>query len=282
MRIVLAVCVLLGLSGFASPQCQVPRFQEGKDFSGKTSGSLFLALEPRDFTIEKLTCLVEHLRSRNPGWKTAMVLIFSSKEAANNFNPGPEITAPMALWQEWARHKHVSYFLDSDGKEYFYITPLGYREDPSLHTKVDLPTSASPRCQLEILNRCLMAVVGDITYPGNARKNATFGRVTLSALIERDGSTSHIEVKDADVRPAEFKEALLAAAVQNLRTWQFDASGQETPFQIDYSYVIDSGPLARGQSAGQVTVVPALPWNVEIRVKAPKTTEGQAAQPKPQ
>ncbi|MBI2678160.1 MAG: energy transducer TonB [Candidatus Koribacter versatilis] len=228
-------------------------------------------IEPRDFTIEKLTCLIGHLKKRNPAWNDVAVLFFSSEEAADNFNPDINYT-PGILWNAWARHQHASYLLEPDKKEYLYISPFGFKVvDFSLDTKIDLPVATRPKCRLETAGRCLMAVLGEIKrYPESALKHATVGRVTLSAVIERDGSTSHVTVKDADVRPIERKELLTSAAMQNLKTWQFDASDQESPIQIDYSYVIDTGPLARTQYSGQVTMIPKLPYYVEIRVKAPK------------
>ena len=200
-----------------------------------------------------------------------MVLIFTSKEAADNYNASSENDNPTVRLHDWARHKHAMYVLDPDQREYFSLKPFGDGVvDFSFDTKIVLPLAGAPRCVVEVIGRCLMAAVGEITYPESALKHATFGKVTLTAVIERDGSISQVAVKDSDVRPAEFKELLTSAATQNLKTWQFDSSDGETPFQIDYSYVMDTGPLAKGQESGQVTFIPKLPWNVEIRVKAPK------------
>jgi hypothetical protein len=273
MRTLTVICLLVSLSGWASAECKAPRFHKGLDFSGTDAGSLSVSIEPRDFTIEKLTCLIEHLKKRNPGWKRAGVWIYSSREAAENYVSSDEIPVSMTLWREWARHRHASYYLEPDGTEYFYISPFGDRVvDPMYYWKLDLPLSGRPRCGriAMLLDRCLIAVVGDTTYPQTALKNAAFGRVTVTGWIERDGSVNRIDVKDADVRPPQFKELLTSAAVENLKTWQFGVSDEATPFQIDYSYVMDTGPVARGQYAGEVTVYPSLPWNIEIRVKAPR------------
>lgn len=272
MRLVSVTAILLGLSLSASAQCSVPKFHKGRDFSSETAGSLFLSIEPRDFTVQKLTCLVQDLKKRNPGWKTAYVAFYSSKDAAENYNlGGGEIPVSFALWYQWGSQYHAAYSWDGDKKELFYISPFGdHVADYPFYWQLDVPLSGSPRCAVEMMGRCLMAVGERISYPQAAVKNRIFGKVTLVGVIERNGSVSRVEVKSADIRPADSKELLTKAAIQNLQTWQFDSGDAETPFAIDYSYVMDTGPLASGQFSGDVSVHPNWPFNVEIRVKAPK------------
>lgn len=273
MRKLAVICVLIGLSVVASAQCSVPKFYTARDFSNETEGSLRLSIERRDFTVQKLICLVQYLKKRHPGWKGAWVAIYDSREAAENHMLGDtEISVSPALWREWGSHYHAGYSLGTDGKQLFYISPFGDGiVDYSFRWNLDLPLSGPPRCGIRMLpDRCLMAVTEQITYPESALKEGAFGRVTLTGVIKQDGSVDRLVVKEADVRPAQSKELLTGAAMKNLKTWQFDAADHETPFEIDFSYVMDTGPLARGQYDGQLTVVPNVPWNVEIRVKAPK------------
>jgi hypothetical protein len=271
--------LLVALSLSAAAQCAVPKFHTGRDFSSETAASLFLSIDAHDFTIPKLTCLVQDLRKRHPGWKTAYVAIYGSREAAENYSLGAvEIPVSFALWDQWGSQYHASYSWDGDKKELFYISPFGdHVADFDFYWQLDLPLSGPPRCAVEMMRRCLMAVGERISYPKEAMKQGVLGKVTLMGVIDRNGSVSHLEVKGADIRPADFKELLTKAAIRNLQTWQFDSGEAETPFAIDYSYVMDTGPLASGQFSGNVSVHPNWPFNVEIRVKAPRSAPSDSS-----
>lgn len=87
-RMIAAILLILALADYSLAQCHAPHFRVGKDFSSRDDalGSLFISIRARDLTIDKLGCLVQTLSKRHPAWKDAGVLIFDSREAANNFH----------------------------------------------------------------------------------------------------------------------------------------------------------------------------------------------------
>jgi len=254
-------CLALLGAAPASAQCRSPHFRTGQDYGG----SLFVSLQPRDFTLDKLTCLAQALRNRRRDRRSFSILFFDSDEAAKYFQPPVEGYPPR--WPEWAKELHAIYSFEADKhEESLDIMPLGYNTGPSLTTKIDLPFAAEPRCRLEMQNRCLIAAVEKITYPQEALKTRASGVIALTGAIERDGRVTGLHVAEADVKPGEEKEWLVNAALHDLKTWQFDAGGHADPIQIIYSFAVDSS-LPRG-AVPEVQCV--LPNTVKVRANPPE------------
>lgn len=262
IAVILAICLVLLVGAPASAQCHPPHFRTGQDYGA----SLFISVERRDFTLDKLTCLAQALRDRHPDWKTFGVIFFDSYEAAQYFH-GQQVEDIYPKWPEWAKEVHAMYSFDADKhEESLEIWPVGFTSAPSLDTTVNLPLAGARHCRLEIQNRCLMAAMEKITYPQGAPPTRASGTVALVGLIRRDGRVTGLRVAEVDVRPAQEKGRLANAALNDLETWQFDAGGHDDPIRIVYSFAIDAA-LPRG-------VAPEVRWvspnEVEVRANPPE------------
>jgi TonB family protein len=242
----LAFCLLSLACADGLAQCQAPRFHKGQDYGA----SVFVSIRPSDFTLNKLTCLARRLREARQERKSLGVLFFSSRDAAKYFQPPGSVDFEPG-WPpgrvEWRTHLHALYSFDAaKHEESLKILPLGYETAPTLVTTIDLPLATTPHCHMEIRDRCLMAVLKEITYPQAALKANASGKVVLTGTINRDGRVRSLRVAEADVNPSDERESLAKAALQNLRTWQFDAPEYDDPIRITYSYTIDKSLLHGG------------------------------------
>jgi TonB family protein len=259
--VVLAGCLALLGGTPASAQCRPPSFRSGQDYGG----SFLVSIQPRDLTLDKLTCLARALRNRRRDRKSFSVLFFDSDEAAKYFQPPVEGYPPR--WPKWAKELHAIYSFDADKhEESLDILPLGYNTGPSLVSRIDLPPSTPPRCRVEIQNRCLIAAAEKITYPREALKSRASGVIVLKAAIGRDGRVTGLRVAEANVQPSEEKARLANATLQDLKGWRFDAAGHNDPIQITYAFAIDAS-LARG---GVPEVHWVSPSRLEIRANPPE------------
>ncbi|MGP8176260.1 MAG: energy transducer TonB [Terracidiphilus sp.] len=228
---------------------------------------MFVSLQPREFTLDKLICLAQTLRDRRPDRKSFGVFFFDSHEAAERFQGDPVEGGFPPRWHEWAKELHATYSFDADKhEETIEIIPMGFIADPSLDTSLDLPLAAKPHCRLEIQNRCLMAAVEKITYPQSALEARASGVIVLAGTVDRDGRVTGLHLAEADVIPGEEKKRLVNAALHDLETWQFDAGAHADPIRITYSFAVDSS-LPRG-------VVPQVQWaspnEVTVRANPPE------------
>jgi len=103
-------------------------------------------------------------------------------------------------------------------------------------TRIDLPVEATPHCQLEIDNRCLIALQ-QFPYRAKLLKGKTSGTVTLAATITRSGKVDHVRVVKAESIAAN-------EPIQNLSSWRLEPGPRDEAIQITYSYAID-GSLRR-------------------------------------
>lgn len=254
-------CLTLLADAPAFAQCLPPHFRVGQDYGT----SLLVSIQPRDFTLDKLTCLVQALRDRPQEGRTVGILFFDSEEAARYFLPPVE--GYPRRWPEWAKALHAIYSFDADrNEESLDIVPMGYNTGPSLATTIALPVVAAPQCRLEIQSRCLMAAMEKITYPKEALRMRASGRIVLVGTIGRDGRVTDLHVAEAGVKPDEEKGQLVNAALQDLKTWQFDAAGRDDPIRIIYSFAIDTS-RARGSVPGVLWVSPN---QVKVRTGPPQ------------
>ena len=221
-----------------SAQCRVPHFYIGQDFRT----SVFVSISPRDFTVDKMVCLAHALRKRrHASNKLFYVTFFSSKEAAAYFQPQVE----GAYRPEFGRQLHANYSFDPKQGETLDIWPMGYYTPPSLDTTLTLPLETTARCNLQLHERCLMAVIEKPGYPGDALRKGVSGKIMLAGTINAEGQVTRIQIAGADVTPHEGRDVLANAAIQNLAAWQFDSGVADTAIQITYSYAIDTS-LAAG------------------------------------
>lgn len=256
LRVLFSICVIIGSSVVATGQCQAPRHRKGRDYGG----SVYVSVTATDLTIESLTCLGQTLSEHRRRWKKFQVLFFTSRDAALNFQPTP-IEISRVWWAQWARQLHAGYFRDTEKhEEYLQLMPLGF-EDDSSSTKVVLPASGKPHCQLEVDDRCLTAVDDIIAYPKDALTAKASGSVVLTGTIKRDGRVSGLRVVETKVDGHEGEDSLVNAARQNLMRWQFDAAGSDAAIRITYSYVIDASLVGDGEPE----VYWALPKGITIR-----------------
>jgi TonB family protein len=248
-----AYCAVLCGSASASAQCRAPDFRKGQDYDA----SIFVSIAPRDFAVNRLTCLAQTLRSRRRNFKTFGVFFFDSYEAAKYFQPAAE--GYPAKWPQWAAQLHAIYTFDAANQlEVLNIIPQGYKSDPSLTTTIVLPIGTTPRCRLQIQGRCLMAVLEDITYPDEAMKAKLSGSVALKGNITSAGGVTAVQVTETHVEQDQRMALLVEAACRNLRAWKFDSGQRDTSFQITYSYVLDAA-----QSVGGA---PKVEWSLPNQI----------------
>ena len=251
--------VLLG-GAPASAQCRPPHFRKGQDYGA----SIFVSIQSRDFTLDKLACLAQTLRGRRPDYKSFWVFFFDSDEAAKYFQPPVEGYPPR--WPKWAKGLHAMYSFEADKEDRIEILPMGYNSVPSSVTSIDLPLVAATRCRLAVQDRCLIAAMERIAYPQEALKTRTSGVIVLKGTVKRDGRVTGLRVARADTTPDQEKGRLADAALKDLRTWRFDAAGHDDPIQIVYSFAVETAPIGGGST--QVQWVP--PNQVEVRTTVPE------------
>lgn len=257
-RLAPIACLVLFACSLASAQCQVPHFHVGQDYYG----SIYISISPRDFTVNKLACIGQALKRRRPDSKGMYVVFFSSYEAALRFKP----PGTAGSWPRYERELHAVYDLKTGQQATLDIFPVGFTSLDSLYTTITLPSGTAPHCHLQVQNRCLMAVVQQVTYPAAALQAKTSGDTTLTAQVNSEGRVTNVKVAAANANPQGHGDALASAAIQNLKTWQFDAGTASVPFRITFSYVIDSS-LPPGMDTA---VKWDLPDRVVIRGKPPK------------
>lgn len=274
-RTLLACCIALLAFAAASAKCTAPRYREGQLWENSDSTVLMSVSVPlQDFAPERLICLAQAFRDRYQERKSITILIFSSPEAAKRYLPRQADNLPPKTIKEqrlqssafWLSQLHGLYSYNVDAhQEYLDIRPVGSDIEGPFDTRIDLPVATTPHCRFETSGRCLLALE-DVTYPSDALKARISGTVTLTATIASDGKIKGIHVAHASANPAEKMEILSKAAAHDLATWRLEGAPHEDPFQITFSYVIDT-TLPR---PGDVTVKVALPNQVTIRGNPPK------------
>ena len=254
MRTVLALtfCVFVFILSADALQCHAPNYREGAVWE-RSESSVFMAvsISLKDFAPAKLLCLAQVFRQRYPNQKSIKVLILSSRDAARRTIPyrvGDDAPFRNGMQQKFpslsswlgALHGFYSYSAEKQD-EHLDIRPFGsdFEGGPD-DTRIALPTTDTPRCHLEISDRCLLALE-HIIYPDGALTRSVAGTVTLTGLIERSGKVSGIHAVEIRVEPEPSvqKEMLVDEAVRNLKTWRFEPSSGKDKVRITYSYLID-------------------------------------------
>jgi TonB family protein len=99
-------------------------------------------------------------------------------------------------------------------------------------------------------------------YPPLARQTRIQGKITVSALVYKDGTIS--VAKEGKGHPL-----LLGAAQDNLKTWRFEPndSSEPIPIDVEYEFVLDTEHLSGGNAASAVTL--DLPRHVRVVAPGP-------------
>jgi hypothetical protein len=233
----LAACFALVWNSFAfGSSCRLPRYRAGKISDTAAATSLTVSVGPAGFAPTGLICLVEHLRPVYANRKVLDILFFDRHEAAVHYLPGSIDPSPEAV--EYQSQMHALYYAEpGQSKEYLLLMPDPLTYDPAapFNTRFDFPISGAPTCKLQIANRCLLSF-RHILYPWQGGTAKVSGDVAVTGVVNRDGSMAKIAVADAVVNPMTEKSVLVDAAVDNLKTWQFEDSKQSIPIRITYSF----------------------------------------------
>jgi TonB family protein len=275
--------------------CTEPRYQKGRDFTNDQLGlvALHLAVDHSDLSVERLACLAEHLRARNPHWKRGSVLIFGSLSAARDFVGGnvevpyqgrasnPRQQAVLDAFWDSQRQLRATYAFDVDkAQQSLTISPfgtVGAELGAVWDTTFRLPLRGPERCRLELKGRCVMSIgrMRDypIPYPAEALRKQISGAVTVTITVRRNGSIAVGEVSKRSSGTA--ADILETAAIENLKTWLVEPSARSQSIRITYSYTIDRSLMGDSPSieqrhvvdteAGRVQVTFDLPDRISIR-----------------
>jgi len=242
----LTLPIVLALSSdtAANGQCVAPEYKVARDFSNPSlgRGSLYISIEPDDFTITKVICLSAELKRAHPEWKEAGILMFSSSVAATNFVAAAKMGAPEWFWQ-FDRQLRAIYNVNTETRdESLLFTPLGLEGSGEYDTRIDLPASSRPHCRLELQGRCVLAL-GPADYPEVALRRRMSATVTVTGTVKPDGFITNAKVAETDRRLLEGKDRLVRAALENLQAWWFEPAATEDTFRITFKYAIDSTVL---------------------------------------
>jgi TonB family protein len=110
--------------------------------------------------------------------------------------------------------------------------------------------------------RCVLASA-PIKFAEQALRERRSGTVTLTGIIDRDGTVAGVHVATASVAPVASTNQLVGDAVANVKTWWVEPASHQDRFRMTYTYLIDPS-IQRGQDVVQF----ALPDRITIRAGA--------------
>jgi hypothetical protein len=255
LSIAFLICLIAVQAGAHEPaQCRAPDYREGAVWE-RSQSAVFMAISIplKDFAPSRLECVAQALRDRYHDQKKIKILIFSSRDAAKQYNPYPGADyRPLKNGKQqklpslsfWLSQLHGSYVYDSEKRdEHLDIRPFGSDFDGGPDdTRISLPAAQIPTCKLGINGRCLLTL-GDIIYPNEALKESISDNVTLTGSIRRNGRLTQIKVAGVQVQPPQKAAMLVNEAVRNLKSWRFEPTSRTDPLRITYSYVLDPALL---------------------------------------
>ena len=256
-RLGLAACLVWIGGGSLSAQCRPPNFRVGQDYIA----AMFISMDLRDFTLDRLTCLAQTLRNSRSDRDSFAVFFFDSHEAARKFRGMPVEGGQPPRWSQWAKHLHASYSFDAGKEETLSLTPMGFATATALASKLDVPIATPPYCHVELANRCLVAGLDRIAYPTEARRSSSEVAFVLAGTILPNGRVSAVHLADRPIRADRTSQRLAQAAIRDLQTWQFDTGKTRDTMRIEHSFSTDDS-LPEG-SPPQVQWTP--PNQVKIR-----------------
>jgi TonB family protein len=236
-------------------ECTSPSYRVGRVWVDSESAVLMsISVRLEDLAPRKLVCLAETLRRGYSGKSKIDVLIFTSREAAEQYSTGNEgdfegrrrgrsrVQLELDL--------HGTYVFDAVKGEHFVEIHPGW----TLYSRIPLPVTEAPRCRYEVNARCLLAV-GDYVYPQEVNLRGGEGTVRLSVTIGKDGRVGRSTVLTSDVNDL----ALQKAALRTVTAWRFEPSSKMDAFEIDVIY-----RLGEPAQRGQLLVDVALPSRVTM------------------
>ncbi len=289
LTLVIASLMFLLAATPAVAACTEPRYQTGRDFTNEQLGlvALHVAVDHADLSVERLACLAEHLRARNPLWKRGSVLIFGSLSAARDYVGGnvevpyqgrasnPRQQAVIDAFWDSQRQLRATYAFDVDKAEQsLTISPfgtVGAELGAVWDTTFQLPLRGPARCRLELGGRCVMSIGKmreyPIPYPAEALRKQISGAVTVTATVRRDGSITVGEVSKRSSGTA--ADILETAAIENFKTWLVEPSARSQSIRITYSYSIDRSLMGDSPSIEQRHVVNTEEGRVQVTFDLP-------------
>ena len=274
IRAWVAGCFAFFVANSAAAQCVPPPFQKGQVWQESDSRiSMTISVRMADLSPRRVVCLAEALKKQNKTRKDVTVLVFTSIDAAQNYEGDVALGDPEPFPNgkssgtldtlTWAKQLHIVYSYNHDKREeYIRIKPLGFSNELEEDTKIDLPAIATPHCRLEIAKRCLLAL-DTIVYARDAYPLKISGDVTLTGIVTRDGQIASIKVANTSGVPSERIDLFAREAIGNLKSWRLERAPREDAVRITYSYVIDGSLPQRGQTEVKFR----LPERVTIRVR---------------
>jgi TonB family protein len=263
-RTTLVILSMLSMWTCVAAECHAQSYRGGFVWEDSPSSIMMnISIGMSDFAPDRLVCLAKQLRQRYSDRKKVLIFIFSTDVAAKRYDK-PLTGDSTQTRPNWAAQNHAIYSLDADkGEEYLEIQPLGTGpsavSSSDVHTRIKLPVTSPPACNLEVADRCLLAL-NAVNYPWDALKANISGTVTLEGVIARDGVVKQVRIVSREVHPSDSPARLVNAAVQNLKTWRFEAASHPDSIRITYAYLIESSGVP-----GHVSVQFELPREVEIR-----------------
>ncbi len=264
------VCSMVATPALA--QCATaPAYRVGQVWEDSPSALLMsISIAPDDFAPSRMICLAARLRQRYQARSKTDVLIFSSHDAAAHYSvvqiendPANPKAARLQSHHWQVSQLHGIYSFTANGPEYLDIKPWGSDADQPYDTRISLPATAPVHCRLEISGRCVLAL-SDIVYPRAPYDAKASGTVTLSGSITARGGVGNVRVEDSKSSPSNLTEPFIREAVENLKTWRFEAAPRPATFRISYEYLVDPS-LGYGHSRVEF----ALPERVMIRTNPP-------------
>ena len=263
-RTLTVFCSVVCSASAASIPCSSPKYRNGATFINDTATVVrSISISLQEFSPSRLVCLASTLRERYQDRDDIMIYIFSSDEASRGPISVPEVTKEDI--KAFAQ-LHALYVLDADKRqEYVRIMPVGIGTlralptDGPYSTRIDLPVTNTPHCQLELKSRCLIALE-DLHYPAGPLSRSASGKVTLRATITRAGLLKQVRVVKSESAPRGLESVLAKAAAQNLSQWRLEPGARDEPVQIKYSYEVDrslryeDGPQVRWSLPNEIAI----------------------------
>jgi uncharacterized protein involved in tellurium resistance len=149
----------------AHGQCVTPSYRTINDRVGASGGAIYLSIDPRDLSLNKLVCLASAVHERHSAWDNVDAYIVTSDTAADRYFP----TAPTERG-DFRRDLRALYSVEH-GKASLTITPIGTSSqyfktmasgktfgDEVYDTAISIPAKLGLRCRLSVANRCVFAL----------------------------------------------------------------------------------------------------------------------------
>lgn len=222
--------------GFATEPCAVPQHRTVKSFTNDPDEiNLHISIDISDFAPSRLACLGAALKKAYPG-RSVSASIFGSYEAAQHYTAIDQELAPLEIWAQEQLHAEFSY--DKwDGEEFVKILPggQGRGHDSRWDTRINLPVSGTPTCNLAISSRCLLAFE-PIFYTRREDKRNGEGSVTVLGALQPDGSLTELRAIDTRANVPDQRAEFVDHVLNNLKTWHFAPAARPELFRITYRF----------------------------------------------